>query len=186
VPDSDVDAVIVATGPADPLETAGMFFVHAINSARERIWITAPYFVPDEAVVKALMLATLRGVDVRILVPATGDSVPVQMASYHFMDVLRESQVKFCAWGPGFMHQKVMLVDDQVSSIGTHNFDNRSFRLNFEIAAVIYDQGFSQEVEAMFEDDFAQCAPIDPASFRDKPWLWQFGVQFFRLLAPIL
>jgi len=186
VPDSDVDAVIVATGPADPLETAGMFFVHALNSAQQRIWITAPYFVPDDAVVKALMLATLRGVDVRILVPAKGDSVPVQMASYYYMEQLEGSKVRFCEWGPGFMHQKVMLVDDKVSSIGTHNFDNRSFRLNFEIAAVIYDEAFNREVEAMFEDELAQCAPIDPASFQDKPWRWQFGVQLSRLLAPIL
>ena len=186
VVDSDLKSLIVATGPADPLETAGMFFVHALNSAKERIWITAPYFVPDDAIVKALMLATLRGVDVRILVPAKGDSLPVQMASYYFMEQLEESKVKFCEWGPGFMHQKVMLVDDQISSIGTHNFDNRSFRLNFEVAAVIYDGDFNREVEAMFLDDFRQCARIDPASFREKSWPWQFAVQLSRLLAPIL
>ncbi len=184
--DSDLKSVIVATGPADPLETAGMFFVHALNSAGERIWITAPYFVPDDAIVKALMLATLRGVDVRILVPAKGDSLPVQMASFFFMELLAESRVKFCAWGPGFMHQKVMLIDDKVSSIGTHNFDNRSFRLNFEIAAVIYDEEFNREVEAMFEDDFAKCAPIDPGTFKDKPWHWRLGVRLSSLLAPIL
>lgn len=186
VPDSDVDAMLVATGPADPLETAGMFFVHALNSAKERIWITAPYFVPDDAIVKAMMLATLRGVDVRILVPATGDSKPVQMAGYYFMELLEESRVNFCEWGPGFMHQKVMLVDDRSSVIGTHNFDNRSFRLNFEVAALVIDEDFNREVEAMFLDDFEKCAPIDPASFADKPWTWHFGVQVSRLLAPIL
>ena len=184
--DSDVKSMIVATGPADPLETAGMFFVHALNSAKERIWITAPYFVPDDAIVKALMLATLRGVDVRILVPAKGDSFPVQMASYYFMEQLEESKVKFCEWGPGFMHQKVMLIDDHTSSIGTHNFDNRSFRLNFEVAAVVYDEEFNKVVEAMLLDDFRQCAPIDPASFEEKPWRWHFAVQVSRLLAPIL
>ncbi|MGB3561425.1 MAG: cardiolipin synthase [Thermoanaerobaculia bacterium] len=186
VPDSDVIATIVATGPADPLETAGMFFVHALSSAKDRIWITAPYFVPDDAIVKALMLATLRGVDVRILVPAQGDSLPVQMASYYFMALLEESKVKFCEWGPGFMHQKVMLIDQNTSVIGTHNFDNRSFRLNFEIAALVYDEDFTNEVEAMFRDDFQKCTPIDPASFEDKPWRWRFGVQLSRLLAPIL
>ena len=186
VPDSDVNAMVLATGPADPLETAGMFFVHALSSAKERIWITAPYFVPDDAIVKALMLATLRGVDVRILVPAKGDSVPVQMASYYFMELLEDSKVKFCEWGPGFMHQKVMLVDHHVVTIGTHNFDNRSFRLNFEIAALISDEDFNDEVEAMFEADFQKCAPIDVSSFHEKPWYWHFGVNFSRLLAPIL
>lgn len=183
---SDVNAMLMATGPADPLETAGMFFVHALNSAKERIWITAPYFVPDDAIVKALMLATLRGVDVRILVPAQGDSLPVQMAGYYFMELLEDSKVKFCEWGPGFMHQKVMLVDNMTSVVGTHNFDNRSFRLNFEVAALIYDEPFHRELEAMFKNDFRKCAPIDPADFEDKPWHWHFGVQLSRLMAPIL
>lgn len=186
VPDSDVNAMILATGPADPLETAGMFFVHALSSAKDRIWITAPYFVPDDAIVKALMLATLRGVDVRILVPAQGDSLPVQLASYYFMELLEDSKVKFCEWGPGFMHQKVMLVDDRTSVIGTHNFDNRSFRLNFEIAAIISDEEFNGEVETMFNNDFRQCKPIDPAGFADNPWYWHLGVKLSRLLAPIL
>jgi len=186
VPDSDVNAMIVATGPADPLETAGMFFVHALNTARDRIWITAPYFVPDEAVVKALMLATLRGVDVRILVPGKGDSLPVQMAAYYYIDLLKDSNVKFCSYEPGFMHQKVMLVDDHTSVIGTHNFDNRSFRLNFEVAALVYDEAFNGEVEAMFEEDFRHCPPIDPAAFADRPWYWRLGVNLSRLLAPLL
>jgi cardiolipin synthase len=179
-------AMMIATGPADRLETAGMFFVHALNAAKERIWITAPYFVPDEAVLKALMLATLRGVDVRILVPANGDSLPVQLAAFHFMRLLEDSKVEFCEYGPGFMHQKVMLVDRQTSMIGTHNFDNRSFRLNFEVGALIFDEGFNREVEAMFLDDFERCEPIDPTTFEDKPFYWRFGVEASRLLAPIL
>jgi cardiolipin synthase len=181
-----MNAIVVATGPADPLETAGMFFVHALHSAKQRIWITAPYFVPDDAVVKALMLATLRGVDVRILVPGKGDSLPVQMASYYYMWLLKDSNVRFCAFEPGFMHQKVMLVDDTTSSIGTHNFDNRSFRLNFEIAAVIYDEGFNREVEAMLREDLRKCKKIDPAEFENRSWFWKFGVQASRLLSPIL
>jgi cardiolipin synthase len=185
-PDADMAAIMVATGPADPLETAGMYFVHALNSAKERIWITAPYFVPDEAVVKALMLATLRGVDVRILVPGKGDSLPVQMAAYYYMWLLKDSNVKFCAFSPGFMHQKVMLVDYSTSSIGTHNFDNRSFRLNFEVAAVIYDEEFNREVEAMLRADLQKCQPIDPAEFDNRSWFWKFGVQASRLLSPIL
>jgi cardiolipin synthase len=183
---SDVIATTVPTGPADPLETAGMFFVHALNTAKDRIWITAPYFVPDDAIIKAMMLATLRGVDVRILVPGKADSLPVQMASYYYMELLEESKVKFFSHAPGFMHQKVMLIDDEVSVIGTHNFDNRSFRLNFEVAALIYDKDFTKEVEAMFEDDLAHCTPIDPSAFGEKSWFWRFGVRLCRLLAPIL
>jgi len=185
-PDSDVPAVVVATGPADPLETAGMFFVHALNSARERIWITAPYFVPDDAIIKAMMLATLRGVDVRVIVPGKGDSLLPQLAAYYYMEQLEKSAVKFYAFEPGFMHQKVMLVDDQTVSIGTHNFDNRSFRLNFEVAAVVYDAGFASEVAAMFEQDLAHSRLIRPEDYRERPWYWRFGVRLARLMAPIL
>jgi cardiolipin synthase len=184
--DSDVNAVIVATGPADPLETAGMFFVHALNTARDRIWITAPYFVPDEAIVKAMMLATLRGVDVRIVVPAGADSLLPHLAAFYYMEQLAGSQVKFYSYEPGFMHQKVMLIDDSTVSIGTHNFDNRSFRLNFEVAAVVYDESFNAEVAAMFEEDFGNCVRIDPGTFADRPWRWRFGVRLARLMAPVL
>lgn len=186
VPGSDVAAVVVATGPADPLETAGMFFVHAINSARQRVWITAPYFVPDEAIIKAVMLATLRGVDVRILVPGKADSLLPHLAAFYFMEQLEKSDVKFYAYEPGFMHEKVLVVDDQAASIGTHNFDNRSFRLNFEVAAVVYDKGFNEEVAAMFERDLANSRRIRPEDYRDRPWYWRFGVRLARLFAPIL
>lgn len=183
---ADVKAICVPTSPADPLETAGMFFVHALNSARQRIWITAPYFVPDEAVVKALMLASLRGVEVRILLPGISDSLPAYLAAFHFVELLADSKVKFYQYDQGFLHQKVMLVDDHTASIGTHNFDNRSFRLNFEIAAVVYDEAFNREVRAMLETDFANATRIDPAQLANRPWYWQFGVKLSRLLAPIL
>ena len=186
VDEADVKAICVPTGPADPLETAGMFFVHALNSARQRIWITAPYFVPDEAVVKALMLASLRGVEVRILLPGLSDSLPTYLAAFHFVELLADSKVQFYQYDRGFLHQKVMLVDDDIASVGTHNFDNRSFRLNFEIAAVVYDEDFAREVQAMLEVDFANATRIDPDSLADRPWYWQLGVSLSRLLAPIL
>ncbi len=186
VPDGDTPAVVVATGPADPLETAGMFFVHALNSAERRIWITAPYFVPDEAVVKALMLATLRGVEVRILLPGVTDSLPTKLAAYHYVDLLEQSDVAFYRFERGFLHQKVVLVDDEVASIGTHNFDNRSFRLNFEVATVVYDRGFATQVESMLERDFSNATRIQAGHFDQAPWYWRFGVRLSRLLAPIL
>jgi cardiolipin synthase len=185
-PDADVPAIVVATGPADPLETAGMFFVHALNSAKERIWITAPYFVPDDAIIKAMMLATLRGVDVRVIVPGKADSLLPQLAAYYYMEQLEKSAVRFYAFEPGFMHQKVMLIDDQAVSIGTHNFDNRSFRLNFEVAAVVYDEAFAREVAAMFERDLAHSRVIRPEDYRERPWYWRFAVRLARLFAPIL
>jgi cardiolipin synthase A/B len=183
---SDKMGLIIGTGPADPLETAGMFFVHALNSAQNRIWITAPYFVPDEAIVKALMLASLRGVDVRILVPGIVDKWLADRAMYHYIELLEDSNVRFYMHAPGFLHQKVMVVDDAIASIGTHNFDNRSFRLNFEISAVIYDEQFTTEVAEMLDRDMMTSRLIDPSTLKNRSWLWRFSVRFARLWAPVL
>jgi cardiolipin synthase len=137
-------------------------------------------------VVKALMLASLRGVEVRILLPGLSDSLPTYLAAFHFVELLAGSNVQFYQYDRGFLHQKVMLVDDHTASVGTHNFDNRSFRLNFEIAAVVYDEDFAREVQTMLEADFANATRIDPATLAERPWYWRLGVKLSRLLSPIL
>lgn len=87
--------------------------------------------------------------------------------------------------GLGFMHQKVMVVDDAIASSGTHNFDIRSFRLNFEVSAVIYDGRFTTEVAEMLERDMETSKLIDPSTLKNRSWLWQFSVKFTRLWAPV-
>jgi cardiolipin synthase len=185
-PAGNVAALIVPSAPTQRLETAGLMFTSALHSARERIWLSAPYFVPDEAVMKALELAALRGVDVRVITTGTGDSLAVFMAAFHYIDQLRDLGIKFYAYTPGFLHEKVALVDDDVSAIGTANFDNRSFRLNFEVTAIIVDRDFATEMEAMFERDFAHAEVIDPAELDEKPWWWHLAVKVSRLAAPVL
>jgi len=177
---------ILPTGPTGDFETASLFFVSALSAAQKRIWLSAAYFVPDDAVMKALQLAALRGVDVRIITTGKPDSLPVYLAAFHYIERLRGLGIRFYAYTPGFMHQKVMLVDDFVSSVGTHNFDNRSFRLNFEVSAVIVDPDFAAEMEAMFEADFQHAVPIDPEALEQKPLWWRAGVQLSRLAAPVL
>lgn len=184
--DGDLRAMIVPFSPSKRLETAGLFFVTALNSAKERIWLSAPYFVPDEAVMKALELAALRGVDVRIITTGKPDSLPVYLAAFHYIDQLRDLGIKFYSYEPGFLHEKVMLIDDSNSTVGTPNFDNRSFRLNFEVTALIADEGFASEMEAMFEQDFAHAVPINPDELDKKPIWWRFGVNLSRLASPLL
>ncbi len=186
VPDAARNVMILPTGPATEFETASLFFVSALSAAKERIWLSAAYFVPDQAVMKALQLAALRGVDVRIITTGKPDSLPVYLAAFHYIEKLRGLGIRFYAYTPGFMHQKVMLVDDLFSSVGTHNFDNRSFRLNFEVSAVIVDSAFASEMEAMFEADFRHAVPIDPEVLEQKPLWWRAGVQLSRLAAPVL
>jgi cardiolipin synthase len=183
---SNVHTMIVPSAPSQKLETAGLLFVTALQSAKQRIWLSAPYFVPDEAVMKALQLAALHGVDVRIITTGKGDSMLVYLAAFHYMRELRDLGIRFYAYKPGFLHEKVMLVDDDVATVGTANFDNRSFRLNFEVTALIVDRAFGRQMETMFEQDFAHAEAIDPAGFDRKPFWWRLGVNLARLAAPVL
>lgn len=184
--DSDTPVMIMPSAPSQRLETAGLMFTTALHSAKQRIWISAPYFVPDEAVLKALELAALRGVDVRIITTGKPDSLPVYLAAFHYISQLQSLDIRFYAYSPGFLHEKVMLIDDEFSTVGTANFDNRSFRLNFEVTALIADPAFATEMEAMFERDFEHSVEIDPASFENKPLYWRLGVALSRLAAPVL
>ena len=154
--------LVVPSGPADKQETCSLFFVEAINAARERIWITTPYLIPDEAVFSALRLAVLRGVDVRILIPSRRDHRVVFAASkLYAYDSLRAG-IRIFRYQPGFLHQKVVLIDSVAAAIGSANLDNRSFRLNFEIMVLTVDRGFAKEVEAMLLKDFARVARNRP------------------------
>jgi cardiolipin synthase len=182
----NVNAMIVPFAPSSRFETAGLFFVTALNSARERVWLSAPYFVPDEAIFKALQLAALRGVDVRIITTGKPDSWPVYLAAFSYINRLRGLGIKFYAYQPGFLHEKVMLVDDEFSTVGTPNFDNRSFRLNFEVTSLIADKAFASEMEKMFEQDFSHAVPIDPDALANKPFWWRLAVNVSRLAAPVL
>ncbi len=181
-----IPGMVVPFAPTHVHETASLFFVAALNLARKRAWISAPYFVPDEAVMKALKLAALRGVDVRIVTTGTNDSLLVYFAAYHYIMALSGLGIRFYAYSPGFLHEKTLLVDDHVSSIGTANFDNRSFRLNFELTAVLLDEAFAEKMETMFENTIDHCKVLDPEALKSKGLGWQLAVNFCRLLSPIL
>ena len=133
---------------------------------------------------KALELAALRGVDVRIITTGKPDSLPVYLAAFHYIDQLRDLGIRFYAYQPGFLHQKVMLIDSKTATVGTANFDNRSFRLNFEVTAIIVDAQFGQQMEAMFEQDFAHAVPIEVDAIQKKSFWWRLGVALSRLAAP--
>ena len=181
----DIPVLVLPTGPADDLETTNLMFVHAINSAEERIWIGSAYFVPDPAVMVALQLAGLRGVDVRILIPDRPDHLGVYLASFSYLDEASHTGVEFHRYQGGFLHEKVMLIDQSVVTIGTANFDNRSSRLNFEITVAIMDEGVGKSVEQVFEHDFARSRRMEPGELERRPWWFRFGVRLARLTAPI-
>ena len=186
IAEDGVDVLVMPTGPADELETAGLMFVHAINSAQRRIWIASPYFVPDEAVMASLQLAGLRGVDVRILIPDEPDHLLVYLAAFSYFDQAGSTGVRFYRYTEGFLHQKTMLIDDNVSAIGTANLDNRSFRLNFEITAFAADDDFAAEVEQMLLEDFERSHLMRPSDYDERGFWFKLAVRLARLTSPIL
>lgn len=177
---------LLTSGPADGQETCSLFFVTLINAARRRLWITSPYFVPDEAVLAALRLAVLRGVDVRILLPSRPDHRIVYAASSLYAEEAMHAGIGIYRYQPGFVHQKVLLVDEDMSAIGSANLDNRSFRLNFEVMLLTIDGGLAAQVEQMLLDDFAQARQQLAAEYRQAGPMRRLGMRLARLLSPIL
>lgn len=184
--DGEAQVLVIASGPADEMETASLMYTQAIHSATRRIWIASPYFVPDDAIVQALQLAGLRGVDVRILIPEKADSTLVTLAAYSFFTDVKAAGVKIYRYQDGFLHEKVMLIDDNVATVGTANFDNRSFRLNFEITTMVFDVDFASKVERMFQNDFSASRLMQQDEYDNKPYWFKLAVRTARLAAPIL
>ena len=177
---------VVTSGPADTDETGSLFFVQCINLARNRVWLTSPYFVPDQAVMSALRLAVLRGVEVRLLLPSRPDHLMVYSASQLYAVEVARMGVQVYRYQPGFVHQKVVLVDDNLAAVGSANLDNRSFRLNFEIMVMVENPEFARQVEQMLLNDFSQSLPLDLKTGPKPAYLQQLGMSVARLVAPVL
>ena len=180
------ETLMISSGPADVLETCALMFVQAINSAKERIWIASPYFIPDLQILGALKLAALRGVDVRILLPEKPDHLIVYLASFSYYQNTLPVGIKLYRYTTGFMHQKVFLVDSSCAAVGTANLDNRSFRLNFELTLLNFDPSFIKSVEDMLNNDFACCRQVVMEDYTQRIFLFKLAVRSARLLSPIL
>jgi cardiolipin synthase len=180
------EVLVVATGPADPNDRCTLFFLEAIMRAEHRVWIASPYFVPDESIIRALQLAAMRGVDVRILLPEKADHLLVWLASFSYAPEVTAVGVKVYRYTEGFLHQKVLLVDDALSAVGTANLDNRSLRLNFEITAVVHEAAFAQQIATMLEADFARSRDESSLTFGRLSLPMQLGSKAARLFSPIL
>lgn len=176
----------LGTGASDRMERCTLFFLHLITMAKHRLWIASPYFVPDEGILNALQLAAMRGVDVRILLPLKPDHRLVWLASFTYLEELDDTPIQIFRYKEGFLHQKVVLVDNDLAAIGTANFDNRSFRLNFEVTVATADPTFAKQVEAMLEADFANAQLAEANEYHSKPLPFRIGAKAARLLGPIL
>lgn len=176
------DVQIVPSGPDQDAPVLTLLHVAAIGAARERVWVTTPYFVPDEPILAALQSAALRGVDVRLLVPRRTDARVVDAAGRTFHDGLAAAGVKLHLYGPPMLHAKTLVVDRELAIVGTANLDNRSLRLNFEVTAILYGAEAAGAVAAMFEEDLRRAAPPRRRE-ADGPFLARLGGSVARLLA---
>ena len=206
----DQTAFILSTGPADRLEECTLFFLHLIDQATERFWFASPYFVPDDSILRALQLAALRGVDVRIILPNKPDHLSVYFCAFSFYAELQQVGIQLYRYQSGFMHQKVVLVDDAIAGVGTINLDNRSFYLNFEVMSFVINDAtqhrtkqyrtkhksatgdrqdeskFIQAVEKMLEKDLENSRLVDFSKYDQKPFWFKLAARASRLMAPIL
>lgn len=184
--EANATVLILPTGPADVLPACQLFFINAINLAQSRLWIASPYFVPDESVLATLKLAAMRGVDVRILLPNHPDRLFVYLCSFAYYTELHSVGIKLYRYKPGFMHQKMILIDEAIVGVGTVNLDNRSFFLNFEVMGFITDPIFVQSVVRMLQNDLTSSVQVNLADYQHKPFWFRLIVKTSRLLAPIL
>jgi cardiolipin synthase len=185
-PDRSERVLVVPSGPADKIETWKMVLLQCIRQADDRLWLVSPYFVPDEDVLSALELADLRGVDIRILLPNDPDHLMVWMASFAYLEALKDTNIHFYRYLPGFLHQKVVLVDDELAIIGTANVDCRSFSLNFEISITGISPDFIQRVSDMLEEDFQHSRQVGAEEYDERPITFRVASKICRLMAPIL
>ena len=184
--DENTTCLMVPSGPADHLETCGLMFDQAIHMAKERFWIASPYFIPDGKISSALILAALKGIDVRILLPSKPDHKMVYLARRDFYEYLQQAGVKFYHYNHGFLHQKVFLIDNEYAAVGTANLDNRSFRLNFELTCLFKGKKMIEDISKMFDEDFRASTLLGSYRLSERPLWEQVTVKVCRLFSPIL
>ncbi len=158
----------------------------AFTAARRRLWIETPYFVPDDGISAALRNAALRGVDVRLIVPASSDLRIVSLAGRSYFDELMAAGIRIFQYGPTNLHAKLLLIDDDVGVVGSPNVDIRSFFLNFELGLFLYDRPQLNALAAIFHNDLLRCQEIDAAAFARRPRALQLAEDSCRLLSPLL
>lgn len=185
-PAGDVGAQLITGGPMSQWNSMSQFFLQAISSASRRIWIQTPYFLPPEYLIKALQNAALSGVDVRIMMPRRSDSLLLGLASRSYFTELLKSGVKFYLFESGMLHSKLIIIDDDLSTVGSANFDFRSFEHNFEGNLIIYSPEVNSRLQKVFLSDKAESTRIHGVAWKKRPLRQKIAESLLRLLSPIL
>ena len=185
-PNGNTAMQTVASGPEGELEKIKMGYLRLINAAQDHIWIQTPYLIPDDSILDALRVAAHSGIDVRIMIPCKPDHPFVYRATQFYAKTLAAEGVTIYTYQRGFLHAKAMMIDGRMASVGSANMDFRSFKLNFEINAFIYDLQLTDQLEQIFVNDIRDSRVMTKERFEAQPRWLKFKQYFSRLLSPIL
>lgn len=177
---------IASSGPDSDWASIMQAFFAAITKAQKHIYISSPYFLPNQAILTALKVASLSGIDVKVMIPSHSDSKIVYWATRSYISELIEAGIKVYLFRRGFNHSKLIMIDGVFSSVGTANMDIRSFEDNFEVSAIIYDRKITQELEQTFIKDLARSTEATPEWWDKRPNLHGVYESLSRLLSPLL
>ncbi len=177
---------IVSGGPDTYWNPIKESYLRMINLATESVYIQTPYFIPDESIMDALRMAALSGIDVRIIMPAKPDHMFVYWAGYSYIGQLLDAGVRAYTYDTGFIHAKTIVVDELAASVGSANWDVRSFRLNFETNAIMYDAGLAKELKEHFLNDLCVCSELTQERYAALPAKIKIKQSISRLFSPLL
>lgn len=182
----NVGVQLITSGPTNQWNNIELMFQKAISSARERVYIQTPYFLPTEGLLKALVTAALSNVDVRLMIPMRTDSAILRYASFSYITECLRSGIKIYLFKPGMLHSKVIIVDSDLCSIGSTNFDFRSFEHNFEANMFLYSREVNSKATELFLADQRRSLRITAADWRKRPFTKKIAESLLRLLSPVL
>lgn len=177
---------ITTSGPDSDWNSIMQAYFYLISTAKKYIYISTPYFIPNESILTAIKTASLAGVDVRIILPSKSDSKLTYYGSLSYIPELLEAKVSVYSYVKGFTHSKVLVVDDIVSSVGTANIDLRSFDQNFEANALIYDSSIAKQLKEIFIEDLKNCEKIILEEYMSRPFVNHFAQGIARIFSPLL
>ena len=177
---------IVTSGPDSEREQIKKSYIRMIFDAKEYIYLQTPYFIPDDSVLDAIRIASMSGVDVRVMIPNKPDHLFVYWATYSYVGELLKAGAKVYLYENGFLHAKTMVIDDRLATVGTANIDVRSFRLNFEVNAIIYHEETAVQLRDTFAADLKHSHELTSEIYNNRSLLIRFKESLSRLLSPVL
>ncbi len=184
-PVGDSEVQIVASGPDVPGDPLYEGILSLVQQAERSVWIVTPYFIPDEVLFRSLLVQARAGIDVRLVVPARSNHPITDLARRHYLRGLHAAGVKVLFYGPGMIHAKMLLVDEQTSLFGSANMDLRSLFLNFEVGAVTYSPTEAAAISRWMQEIFVHSKPM-PEPTKEYRLIPSIGEEIARLLAPLL